>query len=284
MRGGLTIGAGIVTGNIIGFARVALMAYLLGTGSLADSLAVAIGPVDTLNSLLINSMVFAFVPMLTAHRGADRTALFLRLHRYFTALFSALTVLMVVLAPWLVRVLAPGLDPAWFDTAVLNFRILSCSIVAAGMASIHSALLYTGRRFAPSAYYQASLNLFTVIGALALWRVLGVHGFAAGYTAGAWVQCAVVCYCARSGLETRGLPPCRLDWRKLLAKPLSIALFAAGVAANIMLTRAWATHAGPGVAAALDYCMRGVGVPLAFLRSEERRGGEQFLYRGGPDD
>lgn len=75
MRGGLTIGAGIITGNIIGFARVALTAYLLGTHSQADSLAVAVGPIDSLNSVLINTMVFAFVPLLTERQGAERTAL-----------------------------------------------------------------------------------------------------------------------------------------------------------------------------------------------------------------
>ena len=58
--------AGVLTGNVLGFVRVALTAYLLGTHSRADSLAVAMGPLDTLNSVLINSMVFAFVPMLTA--------------------------------------------------------------------------------------------------------------------------------------------------------------------------------------------------------------------------
>ena len=83
VRGGLTIGAGIITGNIIGFARVALTAYLLGTHSQADSLAVAVGPLDALNSVLINTMVFAFVPMLNARQGADRTALFLKLNRWF---------------------------------------------------------------------------------------------------------------------------------------------------------------------------------------------------------
>ena len=61
--------------------RVALTAYLLGTHSRADSLAVAMGPLDTLNSVLINSMVFAFVPMLTAAGGAARTALFLQADR-----------------------------------------------------------------------------------------------------------------------------------------------------------------------------------------------------------
>ena len=44
-------------------------------------------------------------------------------------------------------------------------------------------------------------------------------------------------------------------------------LFTGGLALNITFTRAFATHAGPGVAAALDYCMRGVSVPLAFLVS-----------------
>jgi len=44
-------------------------------------------------------------------------------------------------------------------------------------------------------------------------------------------------------------------------------VYAAGLGANIIFTRAYATHAGPGMAAALDYCMRGVGVPLAILVS-----------------
>ena len=83
MRGGLTIVAGVLTGNVLGVVRVWLLAYLLGTHSYADSLAVALGPLDTLNSVLINSVIFAFVPLLTAAQGAERTALFLKLTRGF---------------------------------------------------------------------------------------------------------------------------------------------------------------------------------------------------------
>ena len=267
VRGGLTIGAGIVTGNIIGFLRVALMAYLLGTGSLADSLVVAIGPLDTLNGVLINSMVFAFVPMLTERKGAERTALFFKLNRYFTLLYTGLTVAILVLAPWLMRVLAPGLDPAYFHTAVANLRILSFSTLAAGLSSTCCALLYTDRRFAPAAFYQACLNICTVAAALLFWRVLGVHAFALGYTTGALAQLAVVWHASRRGLAGGPLPECRVHWRDLLARPVSIMLFTGGLALNLTFTRAFATHAGPGVAAALDYCMRGVSVPLAFLVS-----------------
>jgi putative peptidoglycan lipid II flippase len=267
VRGGLTISAGIITGNIIGFARMAITAYLLGTHTQADSLAVALGPLDAINSVLINTMVFAFVPMLTERQGAERTALFLKLNRWFAWLFTLLTMTIVVCAPWLITVLAPGLDPRYYHTSVSILRIAAFSTMAAGSAAINCALLYTGRRFAPFAFYQACINLFTIAGALSLWRAMGVYGFAIGYTVGAWVQFAVVYFSARSGMDTKDLPPCEVHWREILTRPMAISLYAVSLSLNIVFTRAWATHIGPGMAAALDYCMRGVGVPLAFLVS-----------------
>jgi putative peptidoglycan lipid II flippase len=125
--------------------------------------------------------------------------------------------------------------------------------------------LYTGRRFAPTAFYQAALNVFIMIGALSLWKVLGVYAFAVGYTAGSWAQLGIVYFAARSGLDTAGAAECEIRWRDLLAKPLFFVVYAVGLGLNITFTRAYATQAGPGMAAALDYCMRGVGVPLALL-------------------
>src|SRR5436305_15243289 len=77
VRGGLIVGSGIVLGNLIGFVRVAVTAYLLGTRSHADVLAVALGPLDAFNGALINTMIFAFVPMLTLQSDSDRVAFFL---------------------------------------------------------------------------------------------------------------------------------------------------------------------------------------------------------------
>jgi putative peptidoglycan lipid II flippase len=51
----------------------------------------------------------------------------------------------------------------------------------------------------------------------------------------------------------------------MLGKPAFFVVYAAGLGLNVTFTRAYATHVGPGMAAALDYCMRGVGVPLALL-------------------
>src|SRR5262249_28720188 len=56
-----------------------------------------------------------------------------------------------------------------------------------------------------------------------------------------------------------------IHWREILAKPIFFVVYAVALSLNITFTRAYATHAGPGMAAALEYCMRGVGVPLAIL-------------------
>jgi putative peptidoglycan lipid II flippase len=267
VRGGLTIVAGIVTGNILGFFRVALTAYFLGTRSAADSLAVAIGPIDTLNQALINTIIFGFVPMLTELQGADRIALFLKVNRLFARFFLGLTAAILILAPQLIRVLAPGLPADFVPQATMILRIGSLSILAVGIAAIHSALLYTDRRFATSAFHQATLNVLTIVGALSLWRAIGIYGFAIGYMAGAWTQFALVYWAARSDLPAEPPPACKIHWREIVSKPASILFYSGFLALNITATRAYATHIGPGTAAALDYCLRCIGAPLTFLVS-----------------
>ncbi|MGP8244261.1 MAG: murein biosynthesis integral membrane protein MurJ [Bryobacteraceae bacterium] len=267
VRGGLTVAAGILAGNVLGFVRIALTAYLLGTHSQADSLAVALGPIDTLNGVLINSMLFAFVPALTAAEGALRTALFRSLLRLFGWVFGLAVAGVILTAPWIMRVLAPGLDPVHFSHAVTLLRILALSSLAAGSSAAYSALLYTARRFGPAAYNQALLNLGTVAFALLLWKWVGVYAFAIGYTVGAWVQLGIAYLAARRQLWDTEAVPSPIRAPEILARPAFFVVYAVALGLNMTFTRAWATHAGPGMAAAFDYCLRGVSVPLAFLVS-----------------
>jgi putative peptidoglycan lipid II flippase len=267
VRGGITIGAGIVIGNVFGFVRVAVTAYYLGTHAKADELAVAISPVDTLNSVLINTMAFAFVPMLMLREGAERTALFRTASRIFAYIFGSLTALTVLSAPLLIRVLAPGLGPEQHIVAANILRISSLSTLAAGSTAICSALLFTQRRFGPSAFYQACLNIFTIAGAVSLWKVAGIYGFAIGYTVGSFVQFLVVYFPARGIAGRLGARLTATPWRELLAKPGAFIIYAALISLNLIVTRAHATEAGSGMAAAFDYCMRCVNVLIAYLVS-----------------
>jgi len=110
----------------------------------------------------------------------------------FVRVFFLITLFMLLFAPWLIRALAPGLDANYVGTAVALLRIVSLSSLAAGVAALHSAFLFTHRMFAPTAFYQALLNVFSILGAVSLWRVLGVYGFAIGFSVGAWAHLAIV--------------------------------------------------------------------------------------------
>src|SRR5580704_3696086 len=102
VRGGLVVGAGILIGNISGFVRVAITAYLLGTHARADALAVSTGLADTLNTITINTLLVAFVPMMMLRPAHDRLAVFARAGRLFAWILGGLAVLVALFASQLI--------------------------------------------------------------------------------------------------------------------------------------------------------------------------------------
>jgi putative peptidoglycan lipid II flippase len=264
VRGGLVIGAGILIGNVSGFVRVAITAYLLGTHARADALAVSTGVADTLNTIVINTLLVAFVPMLMLRPPHDRLAVFARAGRLFAWILAGVSVLVALFAPELIDLLGPGLAAEQKHTAVNLLEILAPGILFAGASGIFAALLYTERRFMAPATYQLCLNGSTIVFALASWRIIGEYGFAVGYTVGAAIQLAVTWFASR---DLRASRPDRISLpsREILSKPGMYLLYAGLMSANIVLARAFATHAGSGVAAAMDYSMRCVNVVIAYL-------------------
>ncbi len=258
------IGAGILIGNITGFVRVAIAAYLLGTRARADALAVSTGLADTVNNIIINTLLVAFVPMLMLRHSHERLAVFARAGRLFAWILAGLSVLAALFAPQLISLLGPGLAAEQKRTAVILLEILAPGILFSGASGIYAALLYTERRFMAPASYQLCLNGSTIFFALVFWRAIGEYGFAVGYTVGAAIQLAVTWYASRDLRSTR---PERISLpsREILSKPGLYLLYAGLMSANIVLARAFATHAGSGDAAALDYSMRCVNVVIAYL-------------------
>ena len=264
MRGGIIVAAGVLAGNFTGFFRVAIAAYLLGTHARADALATALGPLDALNLVIVNTLLFAFVPMLMQRDAGERMALFVRGQRVYAALLTVLSGAIVVLAPEIAVILGPGLGAERTAESVILIRLMAPSLLFAGIGAVYAALLYTERRFIPFAFYQLIQNTLVIVTALVLWKELGVYGFAAGYSAGAFIQMGITWYASR-GLRrcAAGQSPATL--RELLTGPAMFLIYAGLVAANIVATRSFSTHAGAGMAAAFDYANRLVSVLNAWL-------------------
>ena len=264
MQGGLVVGACILLGNISGFFRVAVTAYLLGTHARADALAVAMGPLDTLNVVIVNTMLFAFVPMLLLRQAGDRIALFARAARVYTWICAGASLATALFASQWIAVLGPGLAAPERAQAVVLLRWLAPSTLFGAGASIFSALLYTERRFLVPGMYQTCLNGATIAGALLLRTTMGVNGFAIGYTTGSGLQLVLTWWFSRD-LRRERRSNLQVPVAEVLLKPGMFMLYAGLIAGNLVVTRIFATHAGPGMAAAFDYCMRCVSVVLAYL-------------------
>jgi putative peptidoglycan lipid II flippase len=258
------VGAGILAGNITGFFRVAVTAYLVGTHARADALAVAIGPIDTLNQAVINTMLVSLVPMLMLRPESDRAAIFARAGRAFAGILIGIGILVALLAPQIISLLGPGLAPDRHDEAVTLLRLLAPATVFSGGSAIFAALLYTGRRFVAPSLYQACLNGGTIAAALTLWKWLGLNSFAIGYVAGSCVQLFATWWLSRD-LRRSDSSHAPIAWKQIFATPCLYLLYAAMISANIIATRAFATHAGPGMAAAFDYCLKCISVVVAYL-------------------
>ncbi len=264
VRGGLIVGAGILLGNVTGFFRVAVTAYLLGTHARADALAAAMGPLDTLNSVVVNTMLFAFVPMLMLRSEGERAALFAQSARVFAMILLAASAVAALFAQQWIAILGPGLAAPERAQAAVLFRLFAPATLFSGGAAIFSALMYTERRFLVPGLYQTCLNGATIACALLLWSVLGVYGFAVGYTIGAFIQLLLTWWFSR---DLRRIPraPLHLPLSGVLAKPGMFLAYAGLIAGDLIVTRMFATRAGSGMAAAFDYCLRCLSVVIAYL-------------------
>ena len=264
VRGGLVVGAGLLAGNVTGFLRVVVTAWFLGTHARADALAVALGPIDTLTTAFINTMLVAFVPMLMLSRPGEREAMFEQAARIFAGILLLASTGILLLAPEMISLLGPGLAAEQHTQAVNLLRLFAPATFFGGASAIFAALLYTDRRFVAPAFYQTCVNGGTIAGALLLWKFIGVYGFAVGYSVGAAVQLGLTWSLSRN-LRASGTGYGPFPLAHIVLKPFLFLLYASLISANILVSRAFATHAGPGMAASLDYCLRCLSVVVAYM-------------------
>jgi putative peptidoglycan lipid II flippase len=112
--------------------------------------------------------------------------------------------------------------------------------------------------------YQTCINGGTIAGALLLGKTMGVNGFTIGYTAGSGIQLLLSWYFSRD-LRREAPSGLHVPTAEVLLKPGMFMLYAGLIAGNLVVTRIFATDAGPGIAAALDYSIRCLSVVIAYL-------------------
>ena len=178
IRSLLTVSSGTLASRLLGFARDAMMAALLGAGPVADAFLVAFQGVNVVRRLLTEGALnAALVPAWLRRReaeGAVAAAAFAGsvLGTVSAALVVAAAAIGLVM-PLVMTALAPGFaGTATLQLAVDDSRLMLPYLAFAGPVTVMMALLNAQGRFVLTAFSPLLFNgaLIAVMAALLLWR------------------------------------------------------------------------------------------------------------------
>src|ERR1700682_599608 len=178
IRSFLTVSTGTLASRLLGFARDAMIAALLGTGAVADAFLVAFQLVNVVRRLLTEGALnAALVPAWLRVReteGAVAAAAFAgRVLGTVSAALLAAAALIGLLMPYVITALAPGFagHPA-LQLAVDDARLMLPYLAFAGPGTVMLALLNAQSRFAFTAFSPLLFNVALIAAMMVLlgWR------------------------------------------------------------------------------------------------------------------
>ena len=209
-RAAAVVSAATLASRVLGFLRDLLIARAFGAGVATDAFFVAFRLPNLLRRLVAEGAVSsAFIPVFTEHVTTRSRADTLRMLRAVSGamllLLGTLTVLGVLGAPWIVRIMAPGffVNPAVGELTVRMARLMFPYLFFVGLAALAMGVLNAHRHFLLPALSPVALNVGIIIGALVLAPRLAepVTGLALGVLLGGAAQLLIqVPWLVRRGL------------------------------------------------------------------------------------
>ena len=159
--------------RILGFARDTIIAMAFGSSMAADAFFVAFRIPNMQRRLLGEGAVSAaFIPVFSetlSQRGESRAwALAGNLLNIFLILLTSLTLLLILLAPWIVMAFAPGFigDSEKFELTISLTQWMAPYLIFIGIGSLFMGILNTFNVFAIPAASPALLNVSIILSAL----------------------------------------------------------------------------------------------------------------------
>jgi putative peptidoglycan lipid II flippase len=169
IRSFLTVSTGTLASRLLGFARDAMVAGLLGAGPVADAFLVAFQLVNVVRRLLTegalnNALVPAWLSVKETKGPLAASAFAGRVLGTISAALIAATAIAGVLMPWIITALAPGFaGEATLHLATEDARLMLPYLAFAGPATVTMALLNAQGRFALTAFAPLLFNITLIV-------------------------------------------------------------------------------------------------------------------------
>ncbi|MFC4910397.1 lipid II flippase MurJ [Actinomadura gamaensis] len=174
----------VCAGTGMGFVRDLLLAHHFGAGPSTDAFLVSWTVPETVSPLLIeDAMALIMVPVVTRAmlrpNGVSRLAR--RVAPRLVLVLALLSATVMLLAPWLVRIAAPGVHQA---SAVTCLRLTAVTVLTFGVTGFMSATLRPHHRFGPPAAIYLAYNIGILAMLLTLAHSWGITSAALGVACG----------------------------------------------------------------------------------------------------
>lgn len=265
---------GTLLSRILGFFRDVILAKFFGTAAQADSFFVAFRIPNLLRDLMgegaTNSAVVQVLSEYLHKDKKDLADLMNILFTFFLVVLSGVTVLGILLAPLVVRVVAPGFtsDVQKFDLTVQLTRILFPYLILIGLTAYSMGILYTLRSFFWPAFSPCFLNIACIVAALAASATMKepILGLAIGVLIGGILQLIVqIVALQRKGVYLGIAKKFNHPGVKQIKRLLLPRLFGSGVyQINVVIDTLCASLSsvvGPGGISAIYYANRIIQFP-----------------------
>jgi len=273
------VGIAILCSRILGLIREIIIASLFGASRSMDAFLTAFRAPNMLRDLFAEgALSTAFVTIFSKKIAAEGDASAWKLANKvatLTAVFmSAVTLVGVVIAPFLVALLAPGFDPEKAALTVVLARIMYPFILLVSLAALAMGMLNAKHIFGVPAMASSFFNLGSIVGGVTLgwwldpaFGTRALVGLALGTLIGGFLQLAVqVPSLFKAGFVLRA----DFNWRdegvrKVLQLMGPAVIAASAVQVNVLINSIFASYLQDGAVSWLNIAFRLMQLPLGIF-------------------
>ena len=184
--------AAVLASRLLGFLREWAVAHQIGSNAITDAYYAAFTLPDFLNYLVAGgALSITFIPVFARYVAEGRPE---EGWKVFSTVVTTVGVFLIglviageIFAPALVRVIAPGFNPAEKARVIFLTRVMLPAQFCFIMGGILSAVQYAQARFLIPSLAPVIYNATIILGGLLLSSHIGITGFAVGVVVGSFI-------------------------------------------------------------------------------------------------
>ncbi|WP_227762389.1 murein biosynthesis integral membrane protein MurJ [Zhaonella formicivorans] len=254
--------------RLLGFVRDAVIAREFGATGATDAYLVAYTLPYSLQAILGMAFATVMVPAVTGYLLREEEDEGWRVVSSMingtTLALGVITLLGIIFAPQLVKILAPGFDGETVQLTAYLSRIMFPSIIFMGLGMLITGVLNAGKQFTMPAFAPAFANIIVILAVVLFGAKYRIQGLAVGTLAG---------FIGFLFIQLPNLKKIRFRFhfildlrhpavRKLAMRVLPMSLSIAVNQILLALNRFFASSLTPGSITALDFANRLMNLPL----------------------